>query len=137
MTRARRVGTVVGTALGAVAALALTAGPANAVAAWGSTTNGEGSGFFENWPNRQNYPDLAGAKDTKKDGLSVVIRWESDRGTKGECADRNGANNGTKTCTVTGLNQSGYVTFKVCAKNYSNDIGYINCSYPDRHPLSP
>ncbi|MBT2422577.1 hypothetical protein J7F01_36760 [Streptomyces sp. ISL-22] len=137
MARTRRVMTVAGVASGIVAALALTAGPANAVAAWGSTTQGEGDGFFENWPNRENYPDQAGAIDRKKDGMSVAIRWTSSSGTTGECVDKNGANNGTTLCTVTGLNQRGTVTFKVCARDYSNDIGWINCSRPDSHPLTP
>ncbi|MGW2380801.1 hypothetical protein [Streptomyces sp. NPDC001658] len=129
MTRMKRVKTTVGLLTGAAAAVVLAAGPANAISIWMSTSDNAGSGYF------QNYDDTIGVSDTEADGMSTVTRWETDYGRSGTCVDSNGADNGYKVCDYD-FDEDGYGRIKVCLRDYSNDIGWINCStWSDWHPV--
>ncbi|MGW0554428.1 hypothetical protein ACWDZ6_09555 [Streptomyces sp. NPDC002926] len=117
---------IIGT-LAAAACTVLMATPAQAEPNWPSwpgevkTSDGMGYGYFA-------YDgDYIGANDFKFDGASTVTRWETDYGRSGECKDTNGAQNGVTACNYD-MAESGYVRVKVCHRDYSNDIGWINCS---------
>ncbi|MEE4589164.1 MULTISPECIES: hypothetical protein [Streptomyces] len=71
--------------------------------------------------------DYIGVQDLDYDGRSTVTRWETDYGRSGECKATNGPTNDWIDCNYN-FAETGYLRFKVCLRNYSNDIGWINCS---------
>jgi hypothetical protein len=85
------------------------------------TQNHEGCGAFAA------AGDYVGAFDFLSDGRSTVTRWETDYGRSGVCIDSNGTGNGWTDCNYD-FSETASLRFKVCLRNYSNDIGWINCS---------
>jgi hypothetical protein len=74
------------------------------------------------------YGDRVLVIDTCKDGRSVVARWETNYGRFGECKNTAGtAGSGQVTCNYD-MRETGYFRYKVCLRNYSNDIGWEDCS---------
>lgn len=69
------------------------------------------------------------AHDVKADGRSAVTRWRAENRNgvvfdKDDCVDSNGANNSMRACSL----PRGFIEIKVCARDFSNDIGYYNCT---------
>ncbi|MFC5749911.1 hypothetical protein [Actinomadura rugatobispora] len=93
MTRFGKLARCAATAVVAVGAVSLAAGPANA----DSKTCKKfyvGGG----WGCYQSYGDIIRVKDTSWDGWGVRVKWHTADGRSGNCVDGNGSNNGTVTC---------------------------------------
>ncbi|MFD8419824.1 hypothetical protein [Streptomyces sp. NPDC059466] len=114
-------------ALGAAVGIILIASPAYAVSypsSWPGvlyTDDYAGLGGF------QSDGDYVGVNDLDADGKSTVTRWETDYGRSGECKDTNGADNGWTSCNYD-MDENHSMRYNVCLRNYSNDIGWENCS---------
>ncbi|MGX1267140.1 hypothetical protein RKD18_000334 [Streptomyces phaeoluteigriseus] len=67
------------------------------------------------------------ANDLGEDHKSTVTRWETDYGREGECKATGGAFSGREECNYD-FAEEHKVRIKVCLRNYSNDIGWENCS---------
>ncbi|WP_367323486.1 hypothetical protein [Streptomyces sp. HUAS ZL42] len=85
------------------------------------TSDYKGEGAF------QAEGDWVMAADLGEDGRSAVTRWETDYGRSGECKATGGAFTGKTECNYD-FAESGGFRMKVCLRNYSNDIGWENCS---------
>lgn len=67
------------------------------------------------------------ANDIAADSKSVVTRWETNYGRDGECKATGGAFTGREQCNYN-FDEDYKVRIKVCLRDYSNDIGWENCS---------
>ncbi|MFB7224106.1 hypothetical protein [Streptomyces sp. NPDC056227] len=82
---------------------------------------------YAGWGAFESNGDYVGAEDLHADGKTTVTRWETNYGRSGECKDSNGADNGVTDCNYD-MDEQKAVRIKVCLRNYSNDIGWENCS---------
>jgi hypothetical protein len=85
------------------------------------TSDNAGEGAF------QADGDWIMANDIREDHRSTVTRWETNYGREGECKATGGAFTGREECNYN-FDEDYKVRIKVCLRNYSNDIGWENCS---------
>ncbi|GAA0549355.1 MULTISPECIES: hypothetical protein [Streptomyces] len=114
------------TTLGAmvVATVMLTTTEAHAVLVWVFNQNEAARGSVN-----KSAPGEVLADDLKADGQSAVTRWRAEDGygtvfDHDDCVDSTGADNRRRACPL----PKGYIFIKICTRNFSNDIGYMNCS---------